>query len=87
MREVAQRMPIPRALFCDFPLGRPLGKPGDTGFQRRVLEAAFALLDTATEPTLAEFPEAVIDEVDVPLACPMPARVNPALPADRKSVV
>lgn len=81
MREVAERMPIPRALFCDFPLGRPLGKPGDPGFQRRVLEAAFALLDSATEPTLAEFPEAMVDEVEVPLACPMPARVNPALPA------
>ena len=80
MREVAQRMPIPRALYCDFPLGRPLGKPGDPGFQRRVLEAAFALLDTATEPTLAEFPEAVVDEVDLPLACPMPARMNSALP-------
>ena len=81
MREVATRMPIPRALYCDFPLGRPLGKPGDAGFQRRVLEAAFALLDTATEPTLADFPESVVDAVDVPLACPMPARLNAALPA------
>lgn len=81
MREVAERMPIPRALYCDFPLGRPLGKPGDAGFQHRVLEAAFALLDTATEPTLSEFPEAVVDEVDIPLACPMPARMDSALPA------
>ena len=81
MREVAARMPIPRGLFCDFPLGRPLGKPGDPGFQHRVLAAAFALLETATEPTLATFPEVVREEGDVPLACPLPARMDASLPA------
>jgi hypothetical protein len=81
MREVAERMPIPRGLFCDFPLGRPLGKPQDPEFQHRVLAAAFSLLESATEPTLVDFPEVVIDEVDVPLACPMPARMNQSLPA------
>lgn len=81
MREVAVRMPIPRALFCDFPLGRPLGKPADPEFQHRVLTAAFSLLATATEPTLADFPDVVIDEVDMPLACPMPPRMNASLPA------
>ena len=80
MREVAARMPIPRGLFCDFPLGRPLGKPRDPEFQHRVLATAFALL-TATEPTLTDFPEVVVDEVDVPLACPMPARMSATLPA------
>lgn len=79
MKEVAERMPIPRALYCDFPLGRPLGRPGDPEFQRSVLEAAFALLD-ATEPTLATFPYVIVDEVDAPLACPMPARLDPNLP-------
>jgi len=79
MKEVAARMPVPRALWCDFPLGRPLGRPGDVAFQRRVLDAAFALLD-APEPVLAEFPEAIVDEVDAPLACPMPARLDPNLP-------
>ena len=34
----------PRGLWCDFPLGRPLGKPGDPEFQHRVLDVAFALL-------------------------------------------
>jgi hypothetical protein len=81
MREVAARMPIPRGLYCDFPLGRPLGKPGDVAFQHRVLAAAFALLETATEPTLATFPDVVADEADVPLACPMPARLDTSVPA------
>jgi len=71
-------MPIPRALYCDFPLGRPLGRPDDPAFQRRVLDAAFALLD-ASEPTLATYPETILDEVDQPLACPMPARLDPSL--------
>lgn len=34
----------PRGLFVPFPLGRPLGKPGDAAFQRRVLLAALGLL-------------------------------------------
>jgi hypothetical protein len=79
MREVAERMPVPRALYCEFPLGRPLGRPGDPEFQHRVLRAAFALLD-ASEPTLVTFPEVITDEVDVPLACPLPARLDPSLP-------
>jgi hypothetical protein len=79
MREVAERMPIPRALYCEFPLGRPLGRPCDPEFQHAVLRAAFALLD-ATGPTLVTYPEVVTDEVDVPLACPMPARLDASLP-------
>ena len=39
----------PRGLFCDFPLGRPLGVPGDPAFQRRVIERAFGMLER-TEP-------------------------------------
>ncbi len=79
MKEVAERMPIPRALYCDFPLGRPLGRPGDREFQRAVLDAAFALLD-APAPTLETYPQTITDDVDLPLACPMPARLDPSLP-------
>lgn len=79
MIEVASRMPVPRALYCDFPLGRPLGRPNDPAFQRRVLDAAFALLD-ATEPTIVTYPETILDEVEAPLACPMPPRLDPSLP-------
>ena len=80
MLEVANRMHPPRALYGDFPLGRPLGRPNDPPFQHRVLAAAFGLL-TASEPTLIEFPEVVMDEVDTPLACPLPARVDTSLPS------
>lgn len=80
MHEVAARMPIPRGLYCQFPLGRPLGKPRDADFQHAVLREAFALLD-ATEPRLASYGEVIEDDVDIPLACPMPARLDPSLPA------
>lgn len=66
----------PRGLWCDFPLGRPLGKPGDPEFQHRVLSAAFALLD-ATEPVLETFEESVPDGSDEMLACPLPPRHDP----------
>ena len=65
----------PRGLLCDFPLGRPLGKPGDAKFQHRVLAHAFSLLD-AKEPVLEEFEEAVVEENSEGLACPLPARSN-----------
>jgi len=40
-----ERSHPPRALHCEFPLGRPLGRPGDAAFQRRVLVAALRLLE------------------------------------------
>ena len=66
----------PRGLWCDFPLGRPLGKPGDPEFQHRVLAAAFALLD-APGPVVAAFDEAIPDRGDEMLACPLPPRHDP----------
>ena len=45
----------PRGLWCDFPLGRPLGRPADPAFQHRVLRHAFALLE-ATEPGVRGLP-------------------------------
>jgi|TARA_B100001079_G_scaffold263574_1_gene266928 hypothetical protein len=65
----------PRGLWCDFPLGRPLGKPGDTEFQHRVLAHAFSLLD-ATEPVFEEFGESLADEESEGLSCPLPPRTN-----------
>lgn len=66
----------PRGLWCDFPLGRPLGKPGDPDFQHRVLRAAFSLLQ-ASEPVLAEFDEAIFDDGEAILTCPLPPRHDP----------
>ncbi|MFT4596671.1 MAG: hypothetical protein ACI9TF_000917 [Paracrocinitomix sp.] len=64
----------PRGLFCDFPLGRPLGKPGDAEFQHRVLAHAFAMLER-TEPGIEAFPDVISDQSDV-LSCPMPPRAE-----------
>jgi len=64
----------PRGLFCDFPLGRPLGKPDDADFQHRVLAHAFAMLKR-TEPGIEGFPEVISDESEV-LSCPMPPRAE-----------
>ncbi len=62
----------PRGLYCDFPLGRPLGKPADAEFQHQVLAAAFAMLER-TEPAIEEFGEAIADEGEL-LACAIPPR-------------
>ena len=40
-------MSLPRALFTPFPMGRPLGLPGNKSQHRRVLTAALNLLKEA----------------------------------------
>ncbi|MEO5837908.1 MAG: hypothetical protein ABIQ73_13565 [Acidimicrobiales bacterium] len=66
-----EQMRPPRALFCDFPLGRPLGRPRDPDFQRAVLLAALDLL-SAEGPVLRDFPETIDDEIDSPMSCMIP---------------
>ena len=66
-------------LHCQFPLGRPLGRPGDPVFQHRVLDAAFALLPRTDVPVLVDFPEVIDDESDQALACALPPRHDPSL--------
>ncbi|MEO5898742.1 MAG: hypothetical protein ABIR68_01260 [Ilumatobacteraceae bacterium] len=73
--QIANTAP-PRGLWCDFPLGRPLGRPGDPAFQHRVLAHAFALLD-ATGPVYEEFPEAIHDNASEVVACMLPPRHDP----------
>ena len=66
----------PRGLFCDFPLGRPLGVPGDAAFQRRVIEHAFGLLDRR-EPVVEDYDVVIADQASETLVCPLPARMDP----------
>lgn len=80
VRGVAEKLPPPRGLYCEFPLGRPLGRPGDAAFQHDVLARAFALLDRAEGPVLEDHPEVVESDAQ-PLACPMPPRFDPDVPA------
>ncbi len=44
----------PRGLFVPFPLGRPLGEPGDAAFQRGVLLAALRLLERRDGPVVID---------------------------------
>jgi hypothetical protein len=74
IRTYPERIRPPRALYCEFPLGRPLGKPGDPAFQRSVLEAALALLERPDGPVLEDFPVRIEDASGSPLACPLPPR-------------
>lgn len=85
IRSQAVAARAPRLLYAEFPLGRPLGKPGDPVFQRRVLDAAFALLPRTDTPVLVDFPEVIVDESDAPLACSIPLADDRALhPAVRE---
>lgn len=57
VRENTEALKPPRFLWTSFPLGRPLGRPGDPAFQRRVILAALALLERASGPVLEDYPE------------------------------
>lgn len=51
--------------------------PGDPAFQRRVLDAALALLARPAGPVLEDFPVRIDDASDMPLSCPVPPSVDP----------
>ena len=57
LREVAERVRPPRALFVPFHHGYPLDTPGDAQRQLAVLEAALRLLEdpNLTPPALVDF--------------------------------
>ena len=49
-KDIVERCGAARFLFSDVPLGNAAGLPGDVGSQDATLEAALALLETATGP-------------------------------------
>jgi hypothetical protein len=57
LRQAAERMRPPRALFVPFRHGYPLGEPNNPALQHAVLDAALRILEesTATPPALREF--------------------------------
>ena len=81
VRENTEALKPPRFLWTTFPLGRPLGKPGDPPFQRRVIMAALDLLNRGEGPVLEDYPEDVppLELEDYP-ACPV-SFARPALEA------
>ncbi len=80
IRAVASRMHPPRVLHCEFPLGRPLGKPNDVAFQRDVLDHAFALLLEPAGPVLVDYPVEIVSAESEAIACAVPPRFDPSLP-------
>ncbi len=57
VREHAERVRPPRALWVPFFFGYALGKPDDPAFQHQVISAAFATLNADSGPVLADYPE------------------------------
>lgn len=56
LRLIAEAVRPPRALLVPFPHGYPLGRPNDPDLQKRILGAAFGLLDhPGPGPVLAEY--------------------------------
>lgn len=81
VRGQAETVKPPRILNVNFPLGRPLGKPGDVAFQTSVLTAMFELLPRTDVPVLVDFPDTIEEQGSEPSSCPMPPRHNPDLNA------
>ncbi len=59
VREHMEALTPPRALWLDFPMGRPLGKPGDPDYQKRIIRSAFDLLDASSGPQLEDFNDTI----------------------------
>ena len=49
----------PRALWLNFPMGRPMGKPNDPEYQKRVIRSAFSLFEKTSGPVLEDFPDII----------------------------
>ena len=63
IREHAEKVKPPRALFVPFAMGFPLGKPNDPDLQHRVIASALELLRCETGPVLADFPDQEAPEI------------------------
>ena len=71
-RQIAESMRPPRILWVSFPLGRPLGKPGDAEFQTKVIESGLKLLVKPKGPILEDYPIDLPEAIDMePPACPV----------------
>lgn len=81
VRGQAESVRPPRSLYCEFPLGRPLGKPNDPAFQTDVVMAMLALLDRTDVPVLEDYPEIIEEQGSEASSCPLPPRHDPSLPA------
>lgn len=72
VREHTEIVRPPRALWVTFDLGRPLGRPNDPPFQRRVVKAALDVVVRMESPLIVDYPEHVDEEADMTgMSCPI----------------
>jgi len=71
VRENTESFRPPRFLWVSFPLGRPLGVPGDAAFQHRVIARALDLLNRSTGPVLEVFDEDAPGATEEAFVCPV----------------
>ncbi len=57
VREHAERVKPPRALWVPFYFGYALGKPDEPAFQRQVVSAALDMVNASSGPVLSDYPE------------------------------
>jgi hypothetical protein len=68
IREHTAKVNPPRAVYVPFPLGLPLGHPGNSAEQQAVLDLAFSTLDAPSGPVLLEYhDEAAANEDGSPI--------------------
>ena len=67
VREHTVKVNPPRAVFVPFPLGLPLGHPGNAAEQLAVLQLAFSTLDAPSGPVLVEYTQSGGDEGGSPV--------------------
>ncbi len=63
-RDITTSAGNPRLVFLNYPLGNPVGRPGDPQNQREVLRAGLELLQSATEPTIVDLPYVWAEHTD-----------------------
>ena len=75
VREHAERVRPPRALWVPFYFGYTMGKPDDPNFQHQVLAAALDTLNAESGPVLTDYPEAA-GPIGLPQASEVAASAN-----------
>ena len=55
LEDITRKVRPPRALAVPYPLGFPLGEPGNAPLQASILRAALRLLDRKDVPVLEKF--------------------------------
>jgi len=73
VKEHIEAIKPPRALWLNFPMGRPLGKPNNPEYQKKVIRSAFNLFQKRLGPILEDF------EDIIPVKC---GRMSYALPVE-----